>query len=72
MGLLVPGYVMIISRNHINSMAYVLEEEMTELINLVEHLSDLISDKFKFRPILFEHGSAIGCMNKGVRCSAHD
>ena len=71
LGALVPGYIMIISRKHINSMAYLFEEEMIELNNLVEYLKVFLLKKFGISPILFEHGSALGCSNKSACCIEH-
>lgn len=71
LGSLVPGYIMIISRKHIPSMAYVSENEMDELLGIVKHFRDLITKKFNVSPILFEHGSAIDCFNKAANSIDH-
>lgn len=59
LGAFVPGYVMVISRKHIFSMAYLTEEEMQELGDLVKYLKNILLRKFGVSPILFEHGSAL-------------
>jgi len=62
---------MIISRKHIHSMAYISNNEMNELLNLIKLLREIISKKFNTQPILFEHGSAIGCFNKSANSVDH-
>lgn len=71
LGSLIPGYIMIISRNHINSMAYLSDIEMHELLNIINHIRKIIIDKFHITPILFEHGSAPGCFDKAANSIDH-
>ena len=71
LGSLVPGYIMIISRRHIHSMAYLETNEMLELVSLVKHLENFILQKIGISPILFEHGSAIGCFSKAANSVDH-
>ena len=71
LGALVPGYIMIMSKKHINSMAYLSEKEMAELINSVEYLKAILLKNFGILPILFEHGSAVGSSNKSACCVEH-
>jgi len=71
LGALVPGYLMIVTRNHLHSLAYCSEAEIIELIDIIQRLSVLITEKFGVSPILFEHGSAIGCVNKSACCVEH-
>ena len=68
LGSLVPGYMMIISRKHIYSMAYLTEEEMRELRDLVQYLKGILLKKYGILPILFEHGSALGLCDESA-CS---
>lgn len=71
LGALVSGYIMIISRNHINSMAYLSENEMDELLKIIGYFKILITEKFKVSPILFEHGSAVNCFSKAANSVDH-
>lgn len=57
LGALVPGYIMIISKKHIFSMAYLSKKEMIELDDLVRRLKKFLFSKIEITPILFEHGS---------------
>jgi len=71
LGALVPGYLMIVTRNHLHSMAYCSEAELIELTDVIRYLNTLIKETFAISPILFEHGSAIGCVNKSGCCVEH-
>lgn len=68
LGCLVPGYIMIISRKHVYSMAYLTEKEMCELGDLVQYLRGILLKKYGVVPILFEHGSALGFCDESA-CS---
>jgi diadenosine tetraphosphate (Ap4A) HIT family hydrolase len=71
LGALVSGYLMIVSRNHMHSMACITRSEMDELNDLIEFLREKILRCFNVSPILFEHGSALGCVNKSACCIEH-
>ena len=71
LGALVPGYLMIVARNHLHSMAYCSEDELIELTGVIKYLNTLIEETLSISPILFEHGSAIGCVNKSGCCVEH-
>ena len=68
LGSLIPGYIMIISKHHIQSMAYLNSKELIELIDLVNHLKKILFDAYNIEPILFEHGSALGLVSESA-CS---
>jgi diadenosine tetraphosphate (Ap4A) HIT family hydrolase len=70
-GSLVPGYIMIVSRDHFSSMAYLSTKQMDELINLLSLLKSFIHNKLNINPIIFEHGSADGCANLSACCVDH-
>jgi len=71
LGSFVPGYIMIVSRNHIYSMAYLSNDEIEELLNLIALLRNTVKEKFSISPIIFEHGSAIGCFDKAANSVDH-
>lgn len=71
LGSLVPGYVMIISCKHIHSMAYLSNIELDELTSLITYIKKYITYKFNVTPILFEHGSAVGCFEKSANSVDH-
>jgi len=59
LGSIIPGYLMIITRSHINSMAYLSKDHMDELIDLLSYLKHILMQTLNITPIIFEHGSAI-------------
>jgi diadenosine tetraphosphate (Ap4A) HIT family hydrolase len=71
LGSIVPGYVMIISRMHIYSMAQTSDKEMEELLNLIEHTRLMFTAKFILPTIAFEHGSANGCFDMAANSVDH-
>ena len=67
-GSLVDGYLLIVSKRHVNSMANLSENEKKEyefLINKYRNLFKKIYNKF---PIIFEHGSPI--LNSNMKASS--
>ena len=68
LGSLVPGYIMIITKHHIPSMAYLNLKELNELIELVNYLKKILYEEYNIEPILFEHGSAVGLIQESA-CS---
>ncbi len=58
LGSVVEGYLMVISKRHINSMCYLNNEEKSDYIDLINTFRELMKEKYNRYPILFEHGSA--------------
>lgn len=57
LGALVEGYLLIISKKHINSMLDLNEEEKMEYLNIIRKYRQLFFNKYNRFPIVFEHGS---------------
>lgn len=56
-GSLVVGYVLILCKRHIYSMAELNNKEQKEYENLIEKYRNIFKSIYKKYPILFEHGS---------------
>lgn len=56
-GSLVEGYVLIITKVHINSLAELNKEQKEEYKNLVMKISNMFKKIYGKAPILFEHGT---------------
>ena len=56
-GSLVVGYVLIICKRHIYSMAELNNKEQKEYENLIEKYRNIFKNIYKKYPIVFEHGS---------------
>jgi len=57
LGSITEGYLMIITKKHINSMAELSKEEMIDLLSLLEKLKKTLYNHYGITPIIFEHGS---------------
>lgn len=57
-GSLVVGYVLILSKRHIYSMAELNNEEQKEYESLIEKYRNIFKSIYKKYPIVFEHGSS--------------
>jgi len=58
LGCLVKGYIMIVSKQHVNSMCYLEKPEKEELKALLEKYRDILKEIYGFYPVVFEHGSS--------------
>lgn len=58
-GALVEGYILIISKKHINSMTELNSDEKIEYLSILEKYRKLFFKKFHKFPIVFEHGTSI-------------
>ena len=58
-GALVDGYLMIVSKKHINSMSELKENERKEYEFLIEKYRNKFKNIYNKFPIIFEHGSPI-------------
>ena len=67
-GALVDGYLMIISKRHINSMAELEEKERAEYEFLIEKYRNKFKNIYNKFPIVFEHGSPIN--NSDMKASS--
>lgn len=56
-GSLTEGYVLIVTKEHINSLAELTKEQKDEYINLVNKISYIFEKAYGKTPILFEHGT---------------
>ena len=56
-GSFIDGYILIISKNHINSLSELTVEQKDEYAKLVEKLSNMFKKVYGKTPILFEHGT---------------
>lgn len=57
LGSLVNGYVLIVTKRHINSMSELNEEELNEYKNIIEKYKNLFNKIYNKTPIVFEHGT---------------
>ena len=57
LGSLVDGYVLIVTKRHINSMSELNEEELKEYENIIEKYKNLFNKIYNKTPIIFEHGT---------------
>jgi len=57
LGSLVRGYVLIVSKNHINSMSELNKEEKKEYEFLLNKYRNIFKKVYKKYPIIFEHGT---------------
>ena len=58
LGSLVDGYLLIISKRHINSMSELNEYEKNEYLNLINKYRDIFNNIYSKYPIIFEHGTS--------------
>ena len=71
LGALVSGYVMIVTKEHLDSIAYLDDAGFEEFILLNQAVRTLQRRLYGIAPIVFEHGSAVGCSNKSACCVDH-
>ena len=64
---IIPGYVLLSSKRHVNSTAYLNHVEFNELKFMIEVIAQFLNHEFGFRPIIFEHGSS----NSNVKGTVH-
>ena len=56
-GSLIEGYVLIVTKNHINSLSELTREQKIEYENLVSEILQVFQKVYGRTPILFEHGT---------------
>ena len=56
-GSLIDGYVLIITKNHVNSLSELTDEQKKEYENIVYKISNQFEKIYGKTPILFEHGT---------------
>lgn len=57
LGSLVEGYILIISKRHVNSMSNLNDEEKEEYKLLIKKYREIFKNIYKKYPIIFEHGT---------------
>ncbi len=58
-GALVDGYVLVVSKRHLNSMSELTKSEMNEYKFIIEKYRNLFKNIYGKFPIVFEHGSPL-------------
>lgn len=58
LGSIIEGYIMIITKKHINSMAELEPKKLNELNSVIEFLGNICQKIYGICPTVFEHGSA--------------
>jgi diadenosine tetraphosphate (Ap4A) HIT family hydrolase len=58
LGCLAVGYVMVVSKRHVNSMCHLTDVEKRDLETLLEKYRDILKKIYGLYPIVFEHGSS--------------
>lgn len=58
-GSLVDGYILVVSKRHINSMSELTKNEMDEYNFIIEKYRNIFRDIYGKYPIVFEHGSPV-------------
>jgi diadenosine tetraphosphate (Ap4A) HIT family hydrolase len=71
LGCFVSGYVLIVSKEHTNSMCYLSERKKESLKDIIDNLSDRYFQKYGFYPLVFEHGVKYDCVNLSGCCVLH-
>lgn len=56
-GSLLDGYVLIVTKNHINSLSELTDEQKVEYENLINKILEMFQKVYGKTPILFEHGT---------------
>jgi len=59
LGSIVDGYLMLISKRHINSMAELSNDELADLVVVLNDMKALLFKNYGVSPIVCEHGSGI-------------
>ncbi|MDR0919679.1 MAG: hypothetical protein LBM93_10640 [Oscillospiraceae bacterium] len=67
----VTGYVLIISKEHTNSMCYLSKHKKEHLKTIIHNLSEQYFYKYGFYPLVFEHGAKYDCANLSGCCIQH-
>lgn len=57
LGSIIEGYLMLITKKHINSMAELSSEHITDLLNLIDKIKGVLYRTYNVISIVFEHGS---------------
>lgn len=57
LGSLVDGYILIVTKRHINSMSELNENELNEYKNIIDKYQNLFKKIYNKTPIVFEHGT---------------
>lgn len=57
LGSLVDGYILIVTKRHINSISELNENELIEYKNIIEKYKNLFKKIYNKTPIVFEHGT---------------
>lgn len=70
-GAIVPGYLMLVSKDHLYSMCYLSDEKRARLTNIISNLSSIYIAKYGFAPLIFEHGASLDCSNLSACCLVH-
>jgi diadenosine tetraphosphate (Ap4A) HIT family hydrolase len=71
LGCFVKDYIMIVSKRHIHSMCYLNSEEKKSLEDLINKFRTILKEKYRFYPLVFEHGAAREEINKSACCVLH-
>ena len=66
-GSLVDGYILVVSKRHINSMSELTKNEMDEYNFIIEKYRNIFRDIYGKYPIVFEHGSPVS--DNSIRAS---
>lgn len=70
-GSLVDGYLIIVSKKHINSMSELKQNERIEYEHLLEKYRKIFKNIYNKFPIIFEHGSPIANSNMKASSVIH-
>lgn len=65
LGSLVPGYVLIFSKSHINNMGQLSMSQLNELEKFINHVKKIVSYNFSVTTVVFEHGDSSECSVNG-------
>ena len=57
LGSLVDGYILVVTKRHINSMSELNDIEFDEYENIITKYQNLFKKKYNKTPIIFEHGT---------------
>ncbi len=74
LGSIIEGYLLIITKEHLYSMAELKQEQLQELHTLINLLSEMATEIYGIMPIIFEHGSppfGMNVVSQSSICHAH-
>ncbi|MCL2065536.1 MAG: nucleoside 2-deoxyribosyltransferase [Candidatus Cloacimonetes bacterium] len=71
LGCMVKGYIMIVSKKHINSMCYLTAVEWENLELLINYFREQLKMIYGIYPVIFEHGASYVDTNKSACCVLH-